>query len=157
MDEVGGELRWDLGADYTGELGLRRALDPLSAVRIELGESPSTPSAEAQMAVLLREGDAEPGLYLLWFNGQLQLRVQEQTIATMPEAAWVEVRFVDELMSVSVSDDGETFDEVVTEDAPFDSTALTLWLYGQTWTDAPAPSVASLASVRTCDADAPEG
>jgi len=152
LQEVDGELRWELGAGYTGAVGLRRSLDSLAAgMRIELGASPSTHAAQAQLVLLLREGDAPPGLYLIWVNGQLHIRVQEKTLATLPESAWVDVRLLDQQVMVSVSNDGTTFEEVVAEDLSFDPAASAIWLYGQTWTDAPNSSVGSFASVHVCE------
>ncbi len=151
MEEVDGQLRWSLLADHVGLRGLYQPIaQPVGGFVVEVGELPQT--SEAQLVILVRdETAAVPDLFFVWTGNTMQFRSNSTLIASIEDQPWLDVRLVAGTAIVSTSVDGVVFDELITQDVETGTDGLSIRVYGQTWTEAPIPTMGSFESISICE------
>ncbi|MBL4686209.1 MAG: hypothetical protein JKY37_16570, partial [Nannocystaceae bacterium] len=151
MEEVNGELRWHFATGVVEQRGLQRELEaPISTLRVHATETTALQGIEAQTVVLFRDVGNPPDLFLVWGNGTVQFRTNSNTIAESVVHEWVEARFVGDEVVVAVSSNGVDFQDIATVSVDYDGVGQNIWIYGQTWTEAPAEASGAFGSIEVC-------
>ncbi len=153
MSESGGDLRWSFVPGIIEQRGLSRPFDgPVSAIVVHVTETTALAGEQAQTVLLFRELDSSTELHLVWGSDTVQVRNGGAPVADSSDFEWVEIRFEAGEVLVSTSLDGKDFDLLTSIDADFGGGGLQrVWLYGQTWTQAPAAASAAFGSIRVCE------
>lgn len=153
MSEVDGELRWDFVPGIVEQRGLFRPLDaPASTIRVHTTETPMLAGAQAQTVLLFREDGGPGDIFLVWSNDTVQVRDDGVPVADSSSFEWVELRFEAGEVLVSTSSDGTEFDLLTSIGLDFGGGGLqSLWLYGQTWIQAPAAATGAFGSIQVCE------
>ncbi|MBV1860290.1 MAG: hypothetical protein KUG77_17885 [Nannocystaceae bacterium] len=153
MSEEDGELRWDFAAGIVEQRGITRVFDaPLSAIVVHATETSALEGAQAQSVLLFREDGSSGDVILVWSNDAVQLRADGEIVADSATFEWVELRFEAGEVHVSTSPDGTEFSLLTSFAGDYGGGALqSVWLYGQTWTQAPATASAAFGSIRVCE------
>ena len=150
MEEAEGVLRWAFAEGVVQQRGLQRVLDgPIEGVRVQTATLSQT--VEAQTVLLIRDPGNPPDLVLVWVNEFVDFRVGSESVATGAELGWVDVHFEDGMARVSQSADGVVFETLVEVDVPTDPGGLEVFLYGQTWTEAPVTAEAAFERIQLCE------
>lgn len=150
MEEANGVLHWAFAEGIVEQRGIQTALDgPIEGLRVQTAALPET--IEAQTVLLIRDPDNPPDLFVVWGNSLVDFRIGSDSITTGADWGWVEVRFEDGLARVSRSDDGVSFETLVEVDVSTDPGALELFLYGQTWTEAPVTTEGAFERIQLCE------
>lgn len=153
MAEEGSELRWDFVPGLIQQRGLTRTFDTsVLAVVVHTTETTMLPGAQAQTVLLFRETGVDADVHVVWSNDMLQVRNGGAPVADSPVFEWVELRFDAGELLVSTSTNGVDFDLLATLDEGHGAGGLQqVWLYGQTWTEAPGAASAAFDSIRVCE------
>lgn len=153
MAEEGSELRWDFVPGLVEQHGLTRTFETsVSAVVVHTTETAMLAGAQAQTVLLFRETGVAADVHVVWNNDMLQVRNGGAPVADSAVFDWVELRLVGGEVLVSTSSDGLDFDLLTTIDEGHGIGGLQqVWLYGQTWTEAPSAASAAFDSIRVCE------
>ena len=150
MEEANGVLHWAFAEGIVEQRGIVRTLDgPIEGLRVQTAALSET--VEAQTVLLIRDPDKSPDLVLVWGNGLIDVRIESESVATGAELGWVEVRFEDGLPRVSRSSDGVSFETLAEVEVSMDPGGLELFLYGQTWTEAPVTTEGAFERIQLCE------
>ena len=153
MVESDGELRWFFSPDVVGQRGIWRTLDaPAARVRVHVTELTDLEAGEAQSAVLLREDGGVDDIVLVFSSGRVDVRQGTAAVGESLVFDWVEARFEGDQVVISSSADGLSFTEIVSIAGDHGNGLQSVWLYGQTWTEAPSAASASFGSIEVCAA-----
>lgn len=152
MTEADSELRWDFAAGLVEQRGLYRPFDTaVSSILIHASETPTLPGAQAQTVLLFREEGGPDEIHLVWSNDSVQVREGGDPVLDSPTFEWLEVRFEADEVLVSSSSNGTDFNLLATLASDYGGGGVQgLWLYGQTWTQAPAVATGAFGSIRVC-------
>lgn len=151
MEEADGVLHWTFAPDIVEQRGVQAVLDsPLEGLRVQTASVSDL--AEAQTVLLVRDPGNPPDLFLVWGNGLVEFRLGSETVAMDADVGWTDIHFEGGQARVSRSADGVSFEPFVDADVPTDpGGGLELFLYGQTWTEAPSTTEAAFERIQLCE------